>query len=282
MFQDIAPHKLHIAYTAKKPQIGDYLLFTQGDNVLMTVNNSGTQTLPQYGIEPFTSIGDENPMQFLLSVDDIAFFYVRGEYTSYENTTWQRNTFLRLLDPAWIAFAVATSFHIIKWYDRNLYCGHCKTPMEHLPNARTLRCPVCDVKMHPTISPAIIAGVFDGDWLLLTKYATGEYLRFTLIAGFGEIGETFEDIVSREIMEEVGIEAGKMYYYGSQPWGFSQSLLAGFFVEGDRSKKIVMDADELGEAVWIHKDELPYEDAVSSSLTWDMIEAFRRGWKPYQ
>jgi NAD+ diphosphatase len=279
MFQDIAPHKLNIAYIPKKPQVGDYLLFTQGDNVLM-VNNGEKQTLPQYGTPPFTNIDDENSMQYLLSVDENSVFYVRGDYKIYENTTWQRNTFFRMLEPAWMAFAVATAFHIVKWYDRNLYCGHCKTPMEHLAAERTLRCPACDVKEHPKISPVIIAGVFDGDWLLLTKYATGEYLRFTLIAGFGEIGETFEDIVRREVMEEVGLEVDTMYYYGSQPWGFSQSLLAGFFVKGDRSKKITMDAHELKEAVWIHKDEMPYEDDVSLSLTWNMIEAFRRGWKP--
>jgi len=278
MFQDIAPHKLNISYTQKEPQVGDYLLFTQDDNVLMVSN--GKQTLPQYGIEPFTNMGNENPMQYLLSVDEISIFHVRGDYKTYEKTTWQRNTFFRMLDPAWIAFAVATAFHIAKWYDRNLYCGHCKTPMEHLPTERAVLCPVCNVKEHPKISPVIIAGVFDGDWLLLTKYATGEYQRFTLIAGFGEIGETFEDIVRREVMEEVGLEVQNMHYYGSQPWGFSQSLLAGFFVEGDRNKKITMDAHELKEAVWCHRDELPYEDDVSLSLTWDMIESFRRGWKP--
>jgi len=278
MFQDIAPHRLHIVYTPKKPQVGDYLLFLQDDNVLMVDN--GKQTLPQYGIEPFKNIGDENPMQYLLSVDDASIFYVYGDYKTYEKTKWYRNSFFRMPDPAWLGFAVATAFHLATWYDSRRYCGRCKTPMEHLTTERALSCPACDVKEYPKISPVVIAGVFDGDWLLLTKSATGEYQRFALIAGFGEIGETFEDTVRREVMEEVGLEVHNMQYYNSQPWGFSQSLLAGFFVEGDRSKKIVMDCEELKEAVWCHRDELPHEDAASLSLTWDMIEAFRRGWKP--
>lgn len=277
MFQDIAPHRLHIAYIPRDPQVGDYLIYIQDENVLVV--NNGTQTLPQYGIAPFECVDDENPMQFLFSVDEISFFYVFGDYKIYENTIWHRNSFLRMIQPVWIAFALTTAFHLAKWYDSHRYCGHCKTPFERLVTERALSCPMCNAKEHPKISPGIIAGVTDGDWLLLTKYATGEYQKYALIAGFTEIGETFEDTVRREVMEEVGLEVHDIRYYKSQPWGFSQSLLAGFFAKADRSKKLSVDLGELSEAVWCHREELPHDDDITLSLTWDMINAFRHGGK---
>jgi NAD+ diphosphatase len=278
MFQDIDPHTLDISYTPRQAQIGDYLIFIQDDNVLVV--NNDTQTIPQYGIEPFENIDNENSMQYLLSVNDISFFYMSSDYEIPEKTMWQRNSIFRTIEPAWIAFGVATAFHLGTWYDTHRYCGRCKTPLEQLTIERALGCPACTVIEYPKICPVIIAGVTDGDWLLLTKYATGEYQRYALVAGFAEIGETFEDTVRREVMEEVGLEVHNIQYYKSQPWAFSQSLLAGFFVEADKSKKISIDSGELKEAVWCHREELPHDDDTAFSLTWDMIEAFRRGWKP--
>lgn len=276
MFQDIVPHLLSIAYTPKKPQVGDYLIFIQDNKVLML--NNGMHALPQYGIEPFKNIDNANPMQFLLSVDAISFFYVLNDHKSYEKTTWHLTSILRTMEPMWIGFAAATAFHLANWYDRHRYCGRCKRPLEHLTTERALRCPVCNVTEYPKISPVVIVGVTDGDWLLLTKYATGEYQKYALVAGYVEIGETLEDAVRREVMEEVGLEVHNIHYYKSQPWGFSGSLLAGFFAETDNSKKLSIDARELAEAVWCHREELPSDD-TTLSLTWEMIEAFRRGWR---
>ncbi len=75
--------------------------------------------------------------------------------------------------------------------------------------------------------------VSHGDELILTKYACGEYKKYALIAGFAEFGETIEQTVQREVMEEVGIRVKNLRYYKSQPWGFSGSLLFGFFAEAE-------------------------------------------------
>ena len=78
-------------------------------------------------------------------------------------------------------------------------------------------------------------------------------------------------------MEEVGLAVKNIRYYKSQPWGFSESILAGFFAEADSCEKISIDKAELQDAQWFSRDELPRDDASLFSLTWEMIEAFRRG-----
>jgi fructose-specific phosphotransferase system IIC component len=73
-------------------------------------------------------------------------------------------------------------------------------------------------------------GVTDGDRLLLTKYAPNHsaHRRYALVAGYTEIGESFEDTVRREVLEEVGLQVKNIRYFASQPWSFSGALLAGF------------------------------------------------------
>ena len=77
----------------------------------------------------------------------------------------------------------------------------------------------------------------------MTKYAGRQYTRYALIAGFTEIGETMEETVQREVLEEVGLKVKNITYYKSQPWGFAGDMLLGFFCELDGSDEIKMDAE---------------------------------------
>jgi NAD+ diphosphatase len=123
----------------------------------------------------------------------------------------------------------------------------------------------------------VIIAIVDGDRILLTRYSRGCYRRHSLVAGFVEIGETLEDAVRREVMEEVGLHVKDIRYCESQPWPFSSSLIAGFFadVDGDPTVHLNTDGqDELAEGVWVSRDELVMEDS-GLSLTWDMIRKFR-------
>ena len=130
--------------------------------------------------------------------------------------------------------------------------------------------------VYPKISPAVIVAVTDGDRLLLTKYAGREFKRYALVAGFNEIGESIEDTVRREVMEEVGLKVKNLRFYKSQPWVFTDSLLMGFFCELDGDNKITLQEDELAEAEWFERQDLP-DDHSGISLTGEMIEVFRRG-----
>lgn len=91
-----------------------------------------------------------------------------------------------------------------------------------------LRCPKCGNLIYPKIAPAVIVAVTRGDQILMTRYQGRDYKGYALIAGFTEIGETAEDTVRREVMEEVGLQVKDLRYYGSQPWGADANLLLGF------------------------------------------------------
>ena len=94
------------------------------------------------------------------------------------------------------------------------------------------------------------------------------------MAGFNEIGESIEDTVRREVMEEVGLRVKNLQFYKSQPWVFTDTLLMGFFAQLDGSDHITLQEDELSEAVWFSRAALP-TDHSAISLTGEMIEYFR-------
>ena len=151
--------------------------------------------------------------------------------------------------------------------------------MRHKPNERALICMECGVTEYPKISPVVIVGVLNNDKLLLTKAASGGYRNYALVAGYVEIGETLEEAVRREVMEETGLRLKNIRYYKSQPWAFSSSILAGFFADLDGSDTVTLDKRELSEAVWLSPADIPSGES-SFSLTWDMIETFRCGLVP--
>ena len=142
-------------------------------------------------------------------------------------------------------------------------------------NERKLQCPECGNEVFPRINPAVIVAVSHGDELILTKYAGREYKKYALIAGFAEFGETIEQTVQREVMEEVGIRVKNLRYYKSQPWGFSGSLLFGFFAEAEGDLTIYRQEDELAEAMWVPAEEIVL-DIEEISLTREMMQVFQK------
>ena len=137
-----------------------------------------------------------------------------------------------------------------------------------------MQCPCCANMVFPKIAPAVIVGVTNGDRILMTKYAGREYKRYALIAGFTEIGETVEETVQREVMEEVGLKVKKIRYYKSQPWGFDSNLLLGFFCELADEHEICLDREELSLAEWVDYHDI-LDDPEKLSLTHNMMEYFR-------
>lgn len=168
----------------------------------------------------------------------------------------------------------ATAWHLYCWYRDNQYCGRCAEKLMHSDKLRMLKCPCCGNQVFPKIAPAVIVGVTNGEYILMTKYANREYKRYALIAGFTEIGETAEETVCREVLEEVGLHVKNIRYYKSQPWGFDSNLLLGYFCELDDTDEICLDEEELATAEWVHYKEIP-EDTEGLSLTREMMTVFR-------
>ena len=186
---------------------------------------------------------------------------------------------LRQLKSKDICFAVMTGWHLYNWYRCNRLCGCCGVPTEHDSKERMLRCPNCGNTIFPRISPAVIVAVTDGDRLLLSKYAGRAYTRYALLAGYTEIGETIEQTVQREVMEEVGLRVKNLRYYKSQPWGVDGNVLMGFFCDLDGSDAIHIDENELSMAAWYSRHALPaHDDGIS--LTREMIRVFEEGKEP--
>ena len=139
-----------------------------------------------------------------------------------------------------------------------------------------LYCDFCKQVEYPVISHAVIVAITNGDSILLSKYADREYKKYALIAGFTEVGETVEETIQREVMEEVGLRVKNIRYYKSQPWSFTGSLLLGFFCDVDGDDTIHMDSNELSIAKWVKREEISDLDS-DISLTNEMITQFRMG-----
>ena len=119
----------------------------------------------------------------------------------------------------------------------------------------------------------------DGERILLTKYANRKFAAYALIAGFTEIGETLEETVAREVMEEVGIHVKNLQYYKSQPWGIVDDILMGFFCTVDGDETIRLDREELKLGAWFTRSEVQLQP-TNFSLTNEMMHQFKEGNDP--
>jgi NAD+ diphosphatase len=272
LFQDIQPYRFQIELKNKIPAERDYVFIPVKDNVLLEENN-GALWLPQYSTVNKLYPEAAASLIYLFSVDKTAFYLSLREMPEVAGLRYHPIRIFRDLEPAWLAFAGATASHLAHWYDTHRYCGRCATPLAHKEDERALVCPCCAHIEYPRISPVVIVGIIDSDRILLAKSASG-YNRYGLIAGFVEVGETLEDAVRREVMEEVGLRIKNIRYFTSQPWAFSRSVLTGFFTDLDGEQAIRLDTNELAEAAWFSRQSIPAAESTLS-LTWTMIEAFR-------
>lgn len=198
--------------------------------------------------------------------------------TQIEGFAFHKMFSVRTMQPMKDVLAAATAWHLYVWYRDNQFCGRCGTNLTHDTLQRMMRCPKCGNLVFPKIAPAVIIGLTDGDKILMTKYAGREYKRYALIAGFTEIGETAEETVAREVMEEVGLKVKNIRYYKSQPWGFDSNLLLGYFCDLAEKAEIQLEEEELSLAEWVDYKDVP-DDPEGLSLTREMMVHFRESRK---
>lgn len=284
MLQDLEFGRLDNQYHPKEPTAHDRVVCIRGGEVLLHRDADGHLHLPTRKQaecwQDRWSLWQDMPYRYLFRMQGENYFLYMGDAGEGEAPfAYEPAAKLRQRTSKNICFAVMTAWHLYCWYRNNRYCGCCGSKTEHDGHERMVRCAACGNTIFPRIAPAVIIGVTDGDRLLMSKYANRSYTRYALLAGFIEIGETAEEAVAREVMEEVGLKVKNIRYYKSQPWGIAGNLSIGYFCDLDGDDTIHLDKQELALAQWFDRDSLPEEDD-GISLTREMMGVFGRGEEP--
>ena len=296
MFQDL-DIRYDNAWRRAAPEAGSVALIRRGDEIL-AAGSSGQLSFPAFG--QLSPAARALEWRYGFTLGEAAYFLAdadgadleavtaveapphparcprRGSFPQGGRLCWIPSKEYRNMGPKDAVFAAAVSESLHRWYGANRFCGRCGKPMGDSDSERALVCPDCGLTVYPKICPAVIVAVTHGDRLLLTKYQGRAFKRYALVAGFAEIGESIEDTVRREVLEETGLRVKNLRYYKSQPWVFTDSLLFGFWCELQGSDRITIQQSELSEAGWYSRAEIP-GDYSGISLTGEMIERFKNG-----
>lgn len=281
MIQDIAPHRYDNSYRPRQPEEGDYVLAIRNGRSLLRRQEGGEE----YGIPTLEELerafpGGTGRTHYLFAIDERPYFLAEPEEgwgpdaQQEGDFAWKGTEYYRTMTPMFQAFAAVTATQLWRWRRDRRFCGRCGALNRDSDKERALVCPHCGQTEYPKICPAIIVAVTNGDKLLMTRYRGRTYGGYALIAGFVEIGETFEETVRREVMEEVGLKVRHIRYYHSQPWAFTDTEMIGFFAELDGDDTIRLQEEELAQAGWYTRAEIPHED-IRISVGSEMKMAFK-------
>lgn len=307
MIQDIYPYVLNNQYDCSAvPEEKDLVFVFRGGELLVKKNSEELQvpTVGELrGLWDTISDGKEPEMtEMLLSMEKEVFsleqesltylFHIDSEryfmlnpnvslpeeqFPDYEYRE-VRSIRKMGMQPKHRIFAALTGKHLMDWYRDTQFCGRCGQKMTHSLKERAQVCS-CGYTAYPRIMPAVIVGVINGEQLLLTKYNRG-YQNYALVAGFTEIGETLEETVAREVMEETGLKVKNIRYYKSQPWGIANDILMGYYCEVDGSTEIHRDEQELKVAEWVQREEIelqPDDYSLTNEMMWRFKEGLEHG-----
>jgi len=286
MIQDIAPWKLRIEFEPHNPAPGDFVFDFSREGLLLRQGESlSFPTLEEWLALPGERGKEQLIFAFRLEHEEgkereMRFFLVRrrSDCELPVPEGWERLPAKALWGYGWgwPAFAGITAFHLHNWYSSRRFCGRCGSPALPGEKERSLVCPQCGGVEYPSIPPSVLVAVRDGERLLLTRYNRPGTPRYVLVAGYVEAGETAEQAAAREVLEETGVRIKNLRYIGSQPWGLSGTLSLAFSAELDGSDAITWDKEELSEACWMDRKDIP-PVPNEESITMKIISAFRHG-----
>jgi NAD+ diphosphatase len=274
MIQDIAPHIFnnHFVYvTEVAPE--DYLLYFR-ENKLMLKKDDDEPDIPQKKDLP--DLPSPGEIIYLFSLNDRNCFLLK-EFPNPDpdKFVFEEINFFRTLKKKEVAWISVVGNQLMNWYSLNQYCGRCGHKTTLTTHERAITCNNCHTTVYPKISPAIIVEITCGDKILLAQGRNFRSSFYSLVAGYADIGESLEDAVRREVMEEVGIAVTNIRYYKSQPWPFSGSMMIGYWAEADASRPIRIDETEIIDAQWFIRGDLP-NHPTNISIAGEMIDEFEK------
>lgn len=146
---------------------------------------------------------------------------------------------------------------LVTWRERHVFCSACGARTEARQAGHAVKCTneSCGIETFPRIDPAIIVLITDGERCLLGRQSAWRPGWYSTIAGFVEAGESLEDAVAREVLEETGVIVERVEYHSSQPWPFPQSLMLGFIAHA-RTTDIHLSDQELEDARWFTREQI--------------------------
>lgn len=210
------------------------------------------QEEPPVGIKEWTHVMNITPMEDGAEVRTFAVDKPITDSEQYE-MCGLRQSFYKLSKPLYLK---AGKCHELLYWDSNTkFCGVCGAPMK-MHTDISKRCTNCGKEVWPQLATAIIVRIRREDKILLVHARNFKSNFYGLVAGFVETGETLEQAVHREVMEETGLTITNLRYFGSQPWPYPSGLMVGFtadYVSGD----IHLQQSELSQGDWFGKDNLP-------------------------
>lgn len=275
MIQDIFPHQFNNHYLADKNMGENDIILHYHENSVLLKTSGDEFELPRR--KDFTQITEKVENIFLFTLNDISCFLVWDELKlDNPDLIYKEISFYRTNRQSEIAWITLAGFHLMNWYSQNKFCGKCGAGTRHKSDERALICPECNSIVYPRISPAIIVAIICNDKILLARNSNFPGNWYSLIAGYVDVGETLEDALIREVKEEVGLEVTNIRYYKSQPWPLSGSMMIGFIAEADENQPIIIDENEIAEAAWFSRENLPAH-SLTLSIAGEMIDRFEKG-----
>lgn len=184
--------------------------------------------------------------------------------------------FLRQTLPDQLLTLAGLAQQILEWERKSRICSRCGGLMDEIGGSWGKRCRQCGAEHFPHIHPCTLVLVSRGDELLLVRKAEWPEGYYSIPSGFCDFGESLEECARREVEEETGIRIRNLVYVGSQSWPFPAQLMAGFTAEYAEGE-IAIDYDELEDAAWFRRDDLPRTFSDKSIAGWMLTSFGRRG-----
>ena len=242
-----------------QPSDDDILfIFNENRELFLDENKNLPKSLENFDIEFCLFIGVYNDKKaFVINVETEEEFYPLYEVYEFDHDLYH----------------IAGKAVLVRdWYISHRFCGRCGVETQLDEKDMMLKCPSCGQVHYPRIAPAIIVAVENEGKLLMAKHSYHKTHKYALVAGFVEPGESIEEAVHREVLEEIGIKIKNLQYQRSQSWPFPNSLMLAFTAEYE-SGDIKVDGDEILKAKWFKKEEIERYDSDISISDW-LIQNF--------
>ena len=228
------------------------------DAVMLEKNADGSRTIPMaenppIELKPWTHVMEIAPMEDGTEVRAANIDYPIAEDDRYE-TCPLRKSFYHL--PTELYLKAGKCRELLYWDQNTQYCGVCGAPTR-MDTIISKKCTHCGKEIWPQLATAVIVLVHRVEELLLVHAKNFVNNRiYGLVAGFVETGETLEEAVRREVMEETQLDITNLRYFGSQPWPFPCGLMVGFHADY-AGGEIHLQRSELERGSWFGRDNLP-------------------------